>query len=137
MASYYDMCSHQARFQQPYRVVLPKSMAGHAQYIHHLHAVQSGGETAPIMEQATLPGQTSAQDIRMLQWQQLQQQQQQQAQQQQMLLQQAKLQQQQQEQQAAAVAAAAKRAESVVVSFIVLFTIVLQMHRVSPPLFNF
>ncbi|KAF9946200.1 hypothetical protein BGZ72_000549 [Mortierella alpina] len=105
---------HQARFQQPYRVVLPKSMAGHAQYIHHLHAVQSGGETAPIMEQATLPGQTSAQDIRMLQWQQLQQQQQQQAQQQQMLLQQAKLQQQQQEQQAAAVAAAAKRAESVV-----------------------
>ncbi|KAF9274478.1 hypothetical protein BGZ68_000643 [Mortierella alpina] len=105
---------HQARFQQPYRVVLPKSMAGHAQYIHHLHAVQSGGETAPIMEQATLPGQTSAQDIRMLQWQQLQQQQQQQAQQQQMLQQQAKLQQQQQEQQAAAAAAAAKRAEPVV-----------------------
>ncbi|KAF9954792.1 hypothetical protein BGZ70_010454 [Mortierella alpina] len=105
---------HQARFQQPYRVVLPKSMAGHAQYIHHLYTVQSGGETAPIVEQATLPGQTSAQDIRMLQWQQLQQQQQQQAQQQQILQQQAKLQQQQQEQQAAAAAAAAKRAESIV-----------------------
>ncbi|KAF9939418.1 PHD finger protein 10 [Mortierella alpina] len=105
---------HQARFQQPYRVVLPKSMAGHAQYIHHLHTVQSGGDTAPIMEQAMLPGQTSAQDIRMLQWQQQQQQQQQQAQQQQMLLQQAKLQQQQQEQQVAAAAAAAKRTESAV-----------------------
>ncbi|KAF9555156.1 hypothetical protein EC968_009115, partial [Mortierella alpina] len=105
---------HQARFQQPYRVVLPKSMAGHAQYIHHLYTLQSGGETAPIMEQATLPGQVSAQDVRMLQWQQHQQQQQQQAQQQQMLQQQAKLQQQQQEQQAAA--AAAKKTELAVMN---------------------
>ncbi|KAG0207960.1 PHD finger protein 10 [Mortierella sp. GBA30] len=31
---------HQARFQQPYRVVLPKSMIAHAQYLHHLNQQQ-------------------------------------------------------------------------------------------------
>ncbi|KAF9311603.1 hypothetical protein BGZ91_006768, partial [Linnemannia elongata] len=99
---------HQARFQQPYRVVLPAGMTGHAQYLHHLNVMQSGGLTGPLMEQATLPGATSAHDIRLIQWQQQQQQQAQQQQQQQQLqqqqqkaLQQAKLQQQQQELQAA------------------------------------
>jgi hypothetical protein len=69
--------------------------------------MQSGGLTGPLMEQATLPGATSAHDIRLIQWQQQQQQQVQQQQQQQLqqqqqkALQQAKLQQQQQELQAA------------------------------------
>ncbi|KAF9083728.1 PHD finger protein 10 [Mortierella sp. AD031] len=106
---------HQARFQQPYRVVLPSGMTAHAQYLHSLHIMQSGGR--PIMEQATLPGATSEHDIRILQWQQQQQQQQQQhqmqqtqqqhvqqlqQQQQQKAAQQTKLQQQQQEAQASA-----------------------------------
>ncbi|KAI8599080.1 chromatin remodelling complex Rsc7/Swp82 subunit-domain-containing protein [Dissophora ornata] len=93
---------HQARFRQPYRVVLPQSMTAHAHYIHHLHTTQSRGESGPVMEQELLPGQVSAQDARLNQLHQLQQQQQQQQmlqQQQQQLqqqhLQQAKLQQQQ------------------------------------------
>ncbi|KAG0266311.1 hypothetical protein BG011_002719 [Mortierella polycephala] len=101
-------CGHQARFQQPYRVVLPQSMTPHAQYLHYLHSVQTRGETGPIMEQTTLPGQTSAHDVRLIQWQQQQQQQQQQQLQQQHQQQLAKLQQQQQELQAAA----AKKAET-------------------------
>ncbi|KAF9194207.1 hypothetical protein BGZ51_000788 [Haplosporangium sp. Z 767] len=99
---------HQARFQQPYRVVLPQSMTQHAQYLHYLHSVQTRGETGLIMEQTTLPGQMSAHDVRLLQWQQQQQQQQQQQLQQQHQQQLAKLQQQQQELQAAAV----KKAET-------------------------
>ncbi|KAI7831270.1 chromatin remodelling complex Rsc7/Swp82 subunit-domain-containing protein [Gamsiella multidivaricata] len=95
---------HQARFQQPYRMVVPQSMSAHAHYIHHLYSTQYPGQTGPIMEQALLPGQVAAQDARMLQWQQQQLQQQQQQQQQQQLLQQqqqqAKLQQKQQELQA-------------------------------------
>ncbi|KAF9353232.1 PHD finger protein 10 [Mortierella sp. AD094] len=97
---------HQVRFQQPYRAVLPQSMAANAQYVHHLYAAQSRGDVGPIMEQATLQGQVSGHDLKPPQWEQQQsqqhhhQQQQQLQQQQQQLLQQqqARLQQQQPEQ---------------------------------------
>lgn len=99
--------SHQARFQQPYRVILPQSMQGHAQYLHYLNSMQPR-EPGPIMEQTTLPGHVSAEEARVLQLQ-LQQQQQLQLQQQ-LQQEQAKLLQQQQlqEQQAAA----SKKAET-------------------------
>ncbi|KAF9928280.1 hypothetical protein FBU30_002502 [Linnemannia zychae] len=64
---------HQSRFQQPYRVVLPTGMTGHAQYLHHLHVMQSGGLAAPLIEQKTLLGAASAHDNRVIQWQQQQQ----------------------------------------------------------------
>ncbi|KAF9897145.1 hypothetical protein BX616_006106 [Lobosporangium transversale] len=82
---------HQARFQQPYRVVLPQSMAPFAHYLHQLYTTQSRGEVGPTMEQATVLGQG---DARALQWQQ-----QHQLQQQQMQLHQKQIKNQQQQQQ--------------------------------------